>query len=56
MNQDKFQLIAPGMDSLFGVNQPAPYKNSPNLSEATPRDRDNLTNFSEGRLELSILK
>lgn len=56
MNKDKFQLIAPGMDSLFGLKQPVPYKNAPNLSEVTPRDRDNLTNFSEGRLELSVLQ
>jgi type II secretion system protein G len=56
MNKDKFQLIAPGLDSLYGLKQPAPYKNAPNLSEVTPRDRDNLTNFSEGRLELSVLK
>jgi prepilin-type N-terminal cleavage/methylation domain-containing protein len=52
LNKDKFQLFAPGTDARFGAGPPD-YANAPNLSNSlTPRDRDNLTNFSEGRLEL----
>ena len=49
-NKDKFQLIAPGMDSLFSAT-PA---NTPNIGNCNPRERDNITNFSEGRLERTI--
>lgn len=49
-----FQLLAPGMDSQFSDAKIVPRYNTPNLSTsvAPPRERDNLTNFSEGRLEL----
>jgi prepilin-type N-terminal cleavage/methylation domain-containing protein len=49
-NKDKFQLIAPGMDSLFSATA----ANTPNVANANPRERDNITNFSEGRLERTI--
>jgi prepilin-type N-terminal cleavage/methylation domain-containing protein len=49
-NKDKFQLIAPGMDSLFSATS----TNNPNIGNCNPRERDNITNFSEGRLERTI--
>jgi len=59
-NADTFQIISPGVDEMFG-NQPvgagaADYRNSrtgDNFSE-DDGDLDNLTNFSEGRLEDGI--
>jgi prepilin-type N-terminal cleavage/methylation domain-containing protein len=49
-NKNSFQILAPGMDAVFaGSGSTATI-----ISNVTPRERDNLTNFSEGRLERSL--
>lgn len=51
-NKNSFQILAPGMDAVFADGG----STSTSISGVTPRERDNLTNFSEGRLERSLLQ
>lgn len=59
MNTKTFQLIAPGLDNMFSsseVTTPAHanLRKYPSGLNYTPLDNDNLTNFSERKLEDSI--
>jgi len=49
-NKNSFQVLAPGMDGVFAASG----STSTSISGVTPRERDNVTNFSEGRLERSL--
>jgi len=49
-NKNSFQILAPGMDGVFAASG----STSTSISNVTPRERDNVTNFSEGRLERSL--
>ncbi len=55
VNKSTFQILCAGQDGLFGPEPPAadlqtyPGKSFPGGQNYTSDDRDNLTNFSEGR-------
>jgi prepilin-type N-terminal cleavage/methylation domain-containing protein len=50
--KDSYQILAPGLDAVFAETA----STSPSVGSVTPRERDNLSNFSEGRLERLLLQ
>jgi hypothetical protein len=51
-NKNSFQLLAPGIDEKFTDGN----ETSPIIANCDRSERDNITNFSEGRLEKTILQ
>lgn len=51
-NKNSYQILAPGLDTVFAESG----STSPSVSSVTKRERDNLSNFSEGRLERLLLQ
>jgi prepilin-type N-terminal cleavage/methylation domain-containing protein len=51
INKESFQVLAPGIDGVFSTSATTTQL-TPN---ATKHERDNITNFSEGRLEKVML-
>ena len=48
-NYETYQIITPGLDGLYGQGSRACYRKTG--QGFTEEDKDNLTNFSKGRLE-----
>lgn len=53
-NKTSFQVLAPGVDGVYSADPSGSPATTLVAPSATKRERDNVTNFSEGRLEIVI--